>query len=84
MLEITSKKMVKTRKEHECFGCGELIPKGEKAVSATAKEDDRHKRFHLHTKCNQAIVRNKIIVYKNCVVDLKEEAERMKTGFDFE
>lgn len=76
MLEITKRKMVTTRKEHECFGCAEVINKGEDAVSVMAKEDDRHARFHLHLACNQLIVKHKVDVHTGCINTLNHAIKR--------
>lgn len=44
--------MITTRKQHVCHQCNEIIENGETAVAATAKEDNRHKRFHFHLDCS--------------------------------
>lgn len=70
MLDIRSKRLVETRKSHECFGCIETINKGEQAVVVTAKEDDKHQRLYLHEECNQVIMKNKTLfngIYYGCV-----------------
>lgn len=59
MLEIRNKRMVITRKVHECFGCLEEIEKGKSAVYVSAKEDEQYKSFHLHEECNKTISRDK-------------------------
>lgn len=67
MLDITGRKMVTTRKEHECFGCLKTISKGESVVCITAKQDDKHKRLHLHLECNKVIARRKIDMERGCI-----------------
>lgn len=67
MLDITGRKMVTTRKEHECFGCLRIVDKGEMAVCITAKQDERHLRFHLHLDCNKNIAKRKIDMERGCV-----------------
>lgn len=60
MLEISKKKMVKTRKEHECYGCCELIVKGETAVRLNGKEDNEHFNIYLHANCHIISVKQKL------------------------
>ncbi|MEK5069788.1 hypothetical protein [Sporosarcina sp. FSL K6-1508] len=67
MLDITKRKMVTTRKEHECFGCLKTVDKGEVAVCITAKQDEQHMRFHLHLECNKTIAKRKIEMERGCV-----------------
>lgn len=67
MLDITNRKIVTTRKEHECFGCLTAIEKGKIAVYITAKEDEQHMRFHLHLECNKTIARRNIELQYGCV-----------------
>ena len=75
MLEIMKKRMVTTRKDHECFACTERIEKGKQAVYATAKQDEQPIRFHLHQDCNIQLVKNKGAlsngVYYGCINDIK-------------
>lgn len=59
MLDITNKRIVTTRKVHECFGCTEPINKGESAIYVMAKEDEQRMRFHLHRDCNKKIAKDK-------------------------
>jgi len=58
MIDIRTKRMVKTRKEHTCFGCTEIIEKGKNAVACTAKQDEQRMNFHLHEECNKTIVKD--------------------------
>jgi len=52
MLEVSNKRTVTTRKEHECYGCAEKIGKGETSIYVRGKEDDQHINFHLHPNCH--------------------------------
>ena len=70
MLENIKKKMVKTRKEHECFACLELIEKSIDAVYVTAKQDEKHTRFHLHQDCNIAINKNQLAISHGCIKNM--------------
>ncbi|EON71791.1 hypothetical protein [Lysinibacillus sphaericus] len=83
MIDITSKKVVTTRKEHPCFGCTEAINKGASAVYVTAKEDEQHKRFHLHEDCNKKIVKDKRFsgsgLYKGCIKDAENQREEVSS-----
>ena len=67
MLDITKRRIVTTRKEHECFGCLKVLDKGESAVCITAKEDEKHRRFHLHLECNKIIAKRKIDLQHGCI-----------------
>lgn len=69
MIEILTRKLVITRKEHECFGCLQKIEKGVSAVSVRAQEDDQYINLHLHQNCNSIINQNKkdIILSRGCV-----------------
>lgn len=58
MLDIRSKKVVKTRKAHTCAACLRDIDKGAEVVAVSAKEDDMNKRFHVHIECNIRIMKN--------------------------
>lgn len=59
MLEVRKKRIVITRKTHECYCCLEEIEKGKSAVYVSAKEDDKHVQFYLHEECNKVIVKNR-------------------------
>lgn len=39
-MSVISSKIVKTRKEHTCFGCGRKMSKGSKMNVVTSKVDD--------------------------------------------
>lgn len=41
MLDISKRRIVATRKDHECFGCTEVINTGANAIYITAKEDEQ-------------------------------------------
>ncbi len=79
MIDIRTKRLVKTRKEHTCFGCTEPIEKGKNAVSCAAKQDDQHMRFHLHEECNKTIVKDNWFsgsgLYYGCIKDAKRKSE---------
>lgn len=47
---IRSQKIMKTRKEHRCFVCGELIHKGSPAVEWVSV-DGKIFSSHCHEKC---------------------------------
>ncbi|UPW82743.1 hypothetical protein [Lysinibacillus sp. Ag94] len=82
MIDIRTKRMVKTRKEHTCFGCTETIEKGKSAVSCNAKQDDQHMNFHLHEECNKTIVKDNWFsgsgLYYGCIKDTKKTIEDVK------
>ena len=72
MLEVSRKQTVKTRKNHECYGCIGMIDKGEMSVYVRGKEDDRHVNFHLHADCHiKAVKRNLFAegIKKGCLVN---------------
>lgn len=62
--------MVKTRKEHECFACLEIIEKSTNAIYVTAKQDEQHTRFHLHGDCNITIGKNQLAISRGCIKDM--------------
>ena len=62
MLEVSRKQTVKTRRKHECFGCIEMIDKGDAAVYVSGKEDGKHVNFHLHVKCHVIAMKQKLFV----------------------
>lgn len=62
--------MVKTRKEHECLACLEVIEKSADAVYVTAKQDEKHTRFHLHHDCNITINKNQLAISHGCIKDM--------------
>lgn len=76
MLDMTNKRMVTTRKVHECFGCTEAINKGESAIYVTAKEDEQRIRFHLHQDCNKMIAKDKRFsgsgLYYGCIKETEK------------
>ncbi len=86
MIDITSKKVVTTRKEHPCFGCTEVINQGASAVYVTAKEDEKHKPFHLHEDCNKKIVKDKRFsgsgLYRGCIKEA-EKTSKASEGIQF-
>lgn len=67
MLEITKKKIVKTRKEHECFACLQAVGKEENAIAVSAKEDEQRMRFHLHLDCNKTMAKKGMNVERGCL-----------------
>lgn len=79
MIDIRTKRMVKTRKEHLCFGCTEIIEKGKNAVAVAAKEDDQRKNFHLHEDCNKTIAKDNWFsgsgLYYGCIKDAEKRIE---------
>ncbi|KGR88416.1 hypothetical protein [Lysinibacillus odysseyi] len=60
MLELTKKRKVTTRRNHECFGCGAAIEKGTQAIYVTGKEDGAHVNFHLHVDCHLKACKQKL------------------------
>lgn len=60
MLEVSSKRTVTTRKEHECYGCAEKIGKGETSIYVRGKEDDQYINFHLHPDCHVAAMKQNL------------------------
>lgn len=87
MLDITSKKIVTTRKEHPCFGCTDTIDKGESAICVTAKEDEQRTRFHLHEDCNKKIVKDIRFsgsgLYFGCIKEAAEKALEDSNSIEF-
>lgn len=76
MLEVSKKKVVKTRKKHECYGCLEIIDKGEAAVHVRGKEDDQSVYFHLHINCHVVAIKQKLFAEgftKGAVKQAKKE-----------
>ncbi|MFJ7662976.1 hypothetical protein ACIQXW_11285 [Lysinibacillus sp. NPDC097162] len=77
MLEIINKKVVLTRKTHECYGCLKEIERRINAIYVTAKQDEQQMRFHLHEKCNKIIAKDKWFMgsglFKGCI----KEAEKV-------
>ncbi|KOY81559.1 hypothetical protein I6G82_08445 [Lysinibacillus macroides] len=74
MLEITEKRLITTRKTHECYGCMGAINKGETVVFIIAKQDEQPIRFHLHQECNIKLAKNKNAldgIYYGCLNDLQ-------------
>lgn len=47
----TSNSVVKTRKRHECRGCGENIPAGETVVCRTGVDGDGWWTIYMHPEC---------------------------------
>lgn len=41
----------KARKDHDCFLCGNIIPKGTKHISRSGIGDDGPERIHMHIEC---------------------------------
>lgn len=52
MLDILSKKVVTTRKDHTCHYCELVIEKGKQAISASAKEDEQRINLYFHVDCS--------------------------------
>lgn len=61
MLEVSKKQAVKTRKEHECYGCCEIIDKGASAIHVRGKEDGRYRSLHLHVHCHITIMKRGLL-----------------------
>ncbi|MED3800316.1 hypothetical protein P4604_23415 [Lysinibacillus capsici] len=80
MLENIKKKMVKTRKEHECFACLKEIEKSTNAVYVTAKQDEQHIRFHLHVDCNIEINKNQLAISRGCIKDMPSRSLKFCSG----
>ncbi|WP_107838190.1 hypothetical protein [Metasolibacillus meyeri] len=76
MIDIKNRKLVITRKEHECFACTNKVGKGEQAVAVTAKEDDKPIRFLLHHTCNDEINKNVVTIYYGCLKDSVAKKDR--------
>ncbi|MEY9975281.1 hypothetical protein [Lysinibacillus sp. RC79] len=79
MIDIRTKRLVKTRKEHTCFGCTKIIDKGKSAVACTAKQDDQRMNFHLHEECNKTIIKDNWFsgsgLYYGCIKEAKKTLE---------
>lgn len=84
VLEAVNRKLVKTNKEHECYGCCEPINKGLEAVYVKGKEDNLHKSFHLHIECNKIVNKHKMFAGGFEKGSTKEGAVALFDGsFDF-
>ncbi|MEY2363227.1 hypothetical protein R6U76_19855 [Lysinibacillus capsici] len=82
MLEVRKKRMVITRKTHECYGCLEEIEKGKSVIYVSAKEDDKHIQFHLHEECNKVIVKDQWFsgsgLYRGFIKDAMKTSEQLR------
>ncbi|MEK5038928.1 hypothetical protein [Sporosarcina sp. FSL K6-3457] len=76
MLDISKKRIVTTRKEHECFACLGSIGKGDSVISITAKQDEQHASFHLHLECNKLVAKQKIDLQHGCIIEMEIKAQQ--------
>lgn len=86
MLEVLKKRMVKTRKEHKCYGCCDEINTGEKAIHVRGKEDDKHVNFHLHIECHVKARKQNMFVEgfkKGCLANKEEFSEFTVTNTSY-
>lgn len=88
MLEVSKKQAVKTRREHECYGCCEIIEKGAAAIHVRGKEDGRYRSLHLHIHCHVTAMKNDLFVHgftRGAIKDVqqKESFGIAKTSYPF-
>ena len=55
MMEFSTSRLVKARKDHKCYLCRETIAKGEKYVNESGKYDGEFFYHHLHLNCTELI-----------------------------
>ncbi|MEG0260673.1 MAG: hypothetical protein RR595_09805 [Lysinibacillus sp.] len=82
MFEISKKQTVKTRKAHECYGCCNVINKGDAAIYVRGKEDDKHVNFHMHAHCHILATKQKLYeegFAKGAVKILQQESNDFST-----
>lgn len=83
MIEVKGKRMVITRKVHQCFGCEEDIVKGKNAIYVNAQEDGQRFNYHLHEKCNKTIAKDKWFsgsgLYRGCIKDAMKASEKLRS-----
>ncbi len=70
-MSYISSKRVKTRKEHYCFGCGKVFPKGTEMESHTDADGGSIYTTYLCDKCIEYLERNKDID-EFCFGELKD------------
>lgn len=79
MKGFDKRKQVTTKKDHQCTGCMDVIPKGAKSVYHTGKYDDSFYRYHLHLECHQFMIKHKEHlldgVWDGCVNDIGRELQ---------
>ena len=61
MLEVSKKQAIKTRKEHDCYGCCETIKKASAAIHVRGKEDGHYRSLHLHVHCHITIMKRGLL-----------------------
>jgi hypothetical protein len=54
MATLLKDKVVKCRKEHPCFWCGERIPIGSNASTVAFVDDGDLISYHTHLECRKA------------------------------
>lgn len=69
-------KIVKTRKSHQCFGCEEPIPIGDKAQCSVYVDNGTVYNFYLCLPCID--YRNKEDVEEFCQGDLRERLKQLE------
>lgn len=55
MSELIREKLVKTRKDHICFGCGRLFPAGTNMSFNVTAEDGVANNFYLCDTCQDVV-----------------------------
>lgn len=81
MIDIRTKRLVTTRKEHKCFGCIETIEKGQKAVACKGEQDGKPMSLHLHEECNKIIAKDKWFsgsgFYFGCIKEAEKNSQNI-------
>ena len=78
MSTILRNKIVKTRKDHCCFGCARIFPAGSEMEFSVVKDDDIFNSYLCKT-CLQ--IMNKMVYGDEfCFGDLSEEALEIEEG----
>ncbi|PID03622.1 hypothetical protein CSV67_02985 [Sporosarcina sp. P2] len=71
------RKVNKTRKDHRCLGCQDLIPKGEKAINNSGVFEGDFYNYYLCSPCEIVIKEHRGYFeegfFPGCVNELKSE-----------
>lgn len=78
MSEFNTRKVVKTRKPHKCFGCKEEIKKGQEAVNNSGLYEDHFYNYYLCLECEKFIIEKsdeffREGIWEDCVNEIKDE-----------
>lgn len=67
----------KTRKEHECLGCLQMITTGSQAIKHQGQNEEEIYSYYLHIECHEFLVKhNEFLeegVWDGCVNEIKSE-----------